>query len=84
MLDPRFFKKTIRDTTLYPNREAVLVEILNSDNSTDEVVIGKAECDLVLFLKCNLKLKESELIKLTKLIKEYGSERWAEGNDNFY
>jgi hypothetical protein len=57
---------------------------LNKDNTKYETNVPKAECDLLMYLYLlkDQVMYSDKLIKLTELIKEYGSERYNEGDYN--
>lgn len=84
MHHPNTIKALKKDTTIWPNKPAVVADVIGSDNKIYETTITKAEAEMLLFLKCHVKgkLSEREMDKLIDLIEEYGQEKYSEGYDN--
>ena len=81
MQDPRYFKVAKENTKQFPDRDAVICDVLSTDNSTYECEILKEEVALVLYLKCSIfeKLSQAQQDKLLKLIEDFGDMRSEDG-----
>lgn len=85
MINPNTLKTVLKDTKVWPNKEACVVEIIANDNSKYEATVEKEEVDLALYLKTSVfkHLKSSEQSKLLQLIEDFGSMKYVDGsNDN--
>lgn len=84
MYNPNNIKTFLENTTIYPNKPAVVVEFLNSDNSITKTSIEKPEAELLLFLKLSLKnkLTTGQMSNLVTLIENYGQMMYENGCDD--
>lgn len=84
MYNPNNIKTFLENTTIYPNKPAVVVEFLNSDNSITKTSIEKPEAELLLFLKLSLKnkLTTGQMSNLVTLIENYGQMMYENGSND--
>jgi len=84
MYNPNDIKTFLENTTIYPNKSAVLVEIVHGDNSINKISIETPEAELLLFLKLSLKnkLTTGQMSNLVTLIENYGQMMYENGSNN--
>ena len=83
----RKIKKIKGETTIYPNRKAVVVEVINHNNVITDVDVLEAEANLNIELqnlinkaKKGYKINELFIKKLVDLIDNYGEEKYETGS----
>lgn len=81
-MNPDYLKVIKSNTKNYPNRDAVVCDMIGEDNGVYEATFLKEEDDLALYLKCSIfpKLKETEKTQLLKLIENFGDIRYEDGD----
>ena len=75
--------KKLREETHYPSKKVYVVQWAQ-DGNTWEGFVGPAQYELIVAIQ-NMENKvqfSSDVSNLLKLMEEYGSERWEEGNDD--
>lgn len=81
MIDPNRLVTTKRKTLQYPDRVAVVCDMLREDNTKYETEVLEEEVELALYLKMIFpKLKTGQRTKLLKLIDNYGDMRYEDGD----
>jgi len=76
------FTKVIREYKNYKNETVIVVEKLDSTNKTYECEMSQEEFNIADKLRnFKNKLSSSDIDMLSKLIEEYGSSKYREGEE---
>jgi len=65
MIDPILTRTVTKNT---PHDGESTIEVIQCDNSPKKVIVPNSECELLLFLKCNLGIKKWQRSKSDRLI----------------